>query len=66
MELYSVDGLEMAGHLVVSLGKVCRVTIDSYHDLEMYVSVCNLTKYLYHRGHIYDFTENGFERKKII
>ena len=42
VELYLGDGLEMARHL----GDF-TVTVDSYHGLEMYVEVCNLTNYLY-------------------
>ena len=27
----------------------CTVIVDSYHGFEMYVILCNLMEYLYHR-----------------
>ena len=47
IELLLGDGVEITGHLMVTGGRDCMVTVDSYHDLETYVFVCNLTKYQY-------------------
>ena len=53
---YSGGGFEKANHSVIILGEETLYghhwgdsTFDagSYHGLEMYVFVCNLTKYLY-------------------
>ena len=61
IELYLGDGLEITGHPVVTLGReTLPVTVCSYHGLEMYVFVCNLTKYSQYRGHHYDCTRKWF------
>ena len=52
----------MAKNSAVTLGRYCMVTVDSGQDLEMYVLVCKLTKYLYYRQQPYDSLENGLER----
>ena len=49
VELYTGDGLEMAGYPAVPLRKLCTITVDSYNGLEMYVSVYNWMKFQYYR-----------------
>ena len=49
VELYVGDHLEMVRHPTVTLGRDCLVMVNSYHGLEMFVLVCNLSKYLYYR-----------------
>ena len=41
-------------------GRLYTVTVDSYHGLEMYVFVCNLTVYLYYREQPFDCTRKWF------
>ena len=48
----------MAGHIGLFM-----VIVDSYHGIEIYVFVHNLTKGLYYRGILIVALENGLERK---
>ena len=64
VELYLGDGLEMAEHLAIMIGRDYTVTVDSYHGLEKYFCVGKLTKFLYYREQLYDCTRKCFFFKK--
>ena len=38
---------DMVLNLAMTLWRICIVTASSYNGLEMYIFVCNLTKYLF-------------------
>ena len=48
------------------MGEDYKVTIDLHYGLEMFIFVCNLTKFLDYRGNLLMRLQNGLEIKKII